>query len=170
MNFKFIQNSLRAGIFVLFSITLTANTYADYNNALDARLNTFKQECKDMIRPARYEGSRITYYAQSKENQKKSVEVFLLVDSEYSFAISGKECSTALTIRFYDSENADKRMLIKEIKSAQLLNTLVSSNDLNALYVRKFPKAGRLKNVVVEYEIAGGADKTEAIVLVIGYK
>jgi hypothetical protein len=165
-----MKNSIRAGFFLLLTVVLAASTFTDNKNALDARLNTFRQECKDLIRPARYEGSRVTYYTLTKKSQQKSVEVFMLVDAEYTFAISGKECSSGLTIRFYDSANKNDRKLIQEIKSAQGLNTLVSSTELNAVYHQKMPQSGRLKSTVVEYEIAGGMDKTEAVVLVIGYK
>lgn len=142
----------------------------DPKSALDAKLNLHKQECKDLIKPARYEGSRTTYFTLRKKSQIKSVELFLLLDNEYVLGISGKECSTSVTIRFYDSQNAASRTLIMEQKGINGKNNLFSSKDLNALYRKKMPQADRLKNVFVEYEVAPGDQKLEGIVLVIGNK
>ena len=143
---------------------------ADPKSALDARLNALKQECKDLIKPARYEGSRTTYFTLKKKTQKKSVELFLLLENDYVFGISGKECSTPVTIRFYDSEDTDSRTMILEQKSINGKNNLFNSKDLNAAYRKKVPGVERLKNVFIEYEITPGDEKLEGIVLVIGNK
>lgn len=156
--------------FFAFVALLLSNTLADGGNSTDARINTYKYECKQMIKPARYEGSRITYYTASKENQKKSVEAFLLLDTEYKFAFSGKECSSKVSVRFYDSEDESKRTLLKEIKNITGKNTLVSSLELSKVYRSKVNDKDRLKVVYIEYQIAGGNTKNEAIVMVVGYK
>lgn len=140
----------------------------DPKSALDAKLNAHKLDCKELIKPARYEGSRTTYFTLRKKAQLKSVELFLLLDNEYVFGIGGKECSTNVTIRFYDMADPEKRTLILEQKGVNGKNTLFSSKDLNNAYRKKVPEAERLKNVFVEYDVAPGNQKLEGIVLVIG--
>ena len=155
-------------VLLILSIVVTSETF-DSGSSFDARINTYKQECKTMIKPARYEGSRITYYAPSKEKQIKNIETFFIIDTEYILAFSGKECSTKLNVRIYDS-NSENRTLLKELKGIQGKNVSVSSTDLTKTFHKKVNKNERLKVVFVEYEIASGALKNEAIVLVVGYK
>ncbi|MES2587473.1 MAG: hypothetical protein V4622_00750 [Bacteroidota bacterium] len=159
-------------IFSIFTVAflLLSNAPLDNGNSSDARINTYKYECKQLIKPARYEGSRITYYNESQEEQKKSIETFFLLDTEYKLAFSGKECSTKLNIKIYDSADENKRVLLKEIKSGEAKNTLVSSKDLSATYAKKVTKSERLKVIYIEYTIAAKTKKNEAVVLVIGYK
>ena len=152
-----------------FALLLLSNTIADSGNSLDARLNTYKYECKQMIKPARYEGSRITYYAASKEVQKKTVEAYFLLNTEYKLAFSGKECSTKTSVRIYDSADDSKRTLLKEVKSIQGKNVVVSSKDLSETFAKKVTKTERLKVVYIEYTIGANVTKNEAAVLVIGY-
>ncbi len=142
----------------------------DPKSALDAKLNMHKQECKDLIKPARYEGSRTTYFTLRKKPQVKSVELFLLLDNEYVFGISGKECTTNVNIRFYDTGEESTRTLIMEQKGLNGKNNLFSSKDLNAAYRKKVPQADRLKNVFIEYDVAAGEQRLEGIVMVIGNK
>jgi cytoplasmic iron level regulating protein YaaA (DUF328/UPF0246 family) len=137
---------------------------------LDNRLNNLKNECKELIKPARYEGSRITYYTVKKKTQKKNIELFLLLESEYFFSVSTKECSTNINIRFFDSQDVSKRTLIWEEKSAKGKTLVISSKDLNTAYVKKVAGADRLKNIFIEYEIAPGKENLEAIVMVVGNK
>lgn len=151
-------------------ILLLSFSQDDPKSALDARLNGLKQECKEMIKPARYEGSRTTYYTLRKKPQQKSVELFLLLDNEYVFGVGCMEATADLTIRFYDSPDASKRTLILEEKGASGKNLLFSTKTLNAAYHKKVPEAERLKNVFIEYEIGPGKEKLEGIVLVIGNK
>jgi hypothetical protein len=148
---------------------LMSTVAIDARNPLDARLNTYKQECKDLIKPARFEGSRVTYYKLSKKVQYKNIEIFLIMDSEYLFAFSGKECSSKINVRFYDSMGED-RVLIHEEKAIQGKNVVVNSKDLNTAYRKKVPSAERLKNIYIDYEIGTGKEKPEGIVLVIGNK
>jgi hypothetical protein len=171
-----MNHLFRTFLLVAFFVGFSSNTLEDDQGfsiqgktALDARLNTYKEECKNLIKPARYDGARMTYYVLQKKPQKKIVEVFMLLSSEYKFAFSTKECSTTLTIRFYDSKDESNRTLIKEIKNAKGKNLVQSSDELNELYRKKQPKSERLKNMYVEYEIGAGKDKYEAIVMVVGY-
>lgn len=153
----------------IFTMVLLSNTSSDPGTSFDARINTYKYECKQLIKPARYEGSRVTYYAASKEKQIKSVETFFLLDTEYKLAFSGKECSTKLSIKIYDSSDEKKRVLLKEVKNAQGKNTLISSKDLYSVFRKKVSKQERLKMIYIEYNIAENAKGNEALVLVIGY-
>lgn len=163
---KLASFSLVAVLGILLSFTKT-----DPKSALDARLNGHKQECKELIKPAHYEGSRTTYFTLRKKQQFKSVELFLLLDNEYVFGVSGKECTTPVTLRFYDSGDAATRTLISEHKRINGKNQLFSTKDLNAAYKKKMPQAERLKNIYVEYDVASGKDlNLEGIVLVIGNK
>jgi hypothetical protein len=162
----FTNISLFALLVLLFSFT----EEVDPKSALDAKLNIYKQECKEMIKPARYEGSRTTYFTLRKKPQVKSVELFLLLDNEYVFGISGKECSTSVTVRFYDTPDQATRTLIMEQKGINGKNNMFSSKDLNALYRKKVPQAERLKNLFIEYDVASGEQKLEGIVMVIGNK
>lgn len=151
-------------------LVLLSNTFSGGNSSSDARINTYKQELKQLIKPARYEGARVSYYAPSKEMQRKNVETFFLLDTEYKLAFSGKECSTDLTIKIYDSNDEANRTLLKEIKNIKGKNTLVSSLDLGKSFYRKVNKKERLKLVYIDYEIASGNSQVEAVVLVVGYK
>lgn len=156
----------------LFTLTifLISNTVADNGNSMEARVNTYKHECKQLLKPARYEGSRITYYSLQKDVTVKSVESYLVLDTEYKFVFSGKECSTKVGVKFYDSADAKKRVMLKEIKNIQGKNLSVSSNELLPVFRKSVSATERMKTVVVEYTIAGGKAKQEAIVMVVGYK
>ncbi|MFN5415659.1 MAG: hypothetical protein ACK5B9_01295 [Flavobacteriia bacterium] len=156
----------------LFTLTifLFSSTVADNGNSMEARVNTYKHECKQMLKPARYEGSRITYYSLQKEATVKSVESYLVLDTEYKFVFSGKECTTKVGVKIYDSADAKKRVMLKEIKNIQGKNISVSSNELLPVFRKKVSATERMKTVVVEYTIAGGKTKQEAIVMVVGYK
>lgn len=162
---KLIHIALFASIAILSSFS-----EIDPKSALDARLNAHKAECKEMIKPARYEGSRTTYFTLRKKSQFKSVELFLLLDNEYVFGVSGKACSAGITVRFYDSADPDTRMLIHEHKGIEGKNQLFSTKEMNEVYKKKFPRVERLKNIFVEYEVAPGEQHLEGIVLVIGNK
>jgi hypothetical protein len=169
---KKVMNKLKS-IFLLVSLgaILLSNTenLVDPGTSFDARINTYKYECKQLIKPARYEGARITYYAASNEKQIKNVEAYFLLDTEYKLAFSGKDCSTKLGIKIYDSADENKRVLLKEIKNAHKKNTLVSSKELASNYSKKVSKNERLKVIHIEYTIAEKVTKNEAVVLVIGY-
>ncbi|MBI2258206.1 MAG: hypothetical protein HYU67_04830 [Flavobacteriia bacterium] len=137
--------------------------------AFNARINTYKHECKQLIKPARYEGSRVTFYTASKNSQKKSIETYFLMDTEYRIAFSGKESSVKLNVEIYTSMDPEKRVLLKEIKNLQGKNTSVSSIELNKVFHKKVNQTDRLKSVYIEYKIEGGNEKNEAIVMVLGF-
>lgn len=155
---------------VVAFLMLISATVADQANVLDNQLNALKQELKDLIKPARFEGSRVTYYKITKKPQFKNVEIFLLMESEYIFAFSGKVSSVPVHLRFYDSMDESERTLIYEVKNINEKNITVSSKDLNAAYRKKVPEVERLKRVFVEYEITKGSEKNEGVVMVIGNK
>lgn len=155
---------------IAFSLLLLSNTDADLGNSFEARINTYKYECKQMLKPLRYEGARVTYYGASKEDQTKTVESYLIIDTEYKFVLSGKESSTKVKVSFYDSSDEKKRTLLKELKNIQGKNLAVSSKELSAVFAKKVTKDERLKTIYTEYTITGGNSKNEAIVMVIGYK
>lgn len=159
---------LYSSLTVLFIVLLSSTS--DTGSSFDARLNTYKHECKQAIKPARYEGSRITYYSLSKEKQKKTVEAYLLLDTEYKFAFSGKECSSKVSVSIFDSADENKRVLLKEVKSIQGKNVVLSSNDMTKAYRKKYPNGDRLKVIFIEYRIEPSSVKNEAIVMVVGYK
>lgn len=141
------------------------------DSALEAQMNTLKQECKELIGGTRYEGSKITYFNVGKSKQTKSIEVFLLLANEYQFAISAKKCSVPVTVKVYDSSGETKgRTLIREFKKVQGKSWKFSSNELNELYLKKKPDSERLKNIHIEYSISSGAESKEGIVLVYGNK
>lgn len=165
------MKTIKRGFFAFVALfVLLAATRADQSNALDSQLNLLKQELKELIKPARFEGSRVTYYKISNKRQFKSVEIFLLMDSEYLFAFSGKASSVPVHVRFYDAIEEDERTMIFEVKNISDKNILVSSRDLNAVYRRKVTEVERLKRIFVEYEIAKGSEKSEGVVMVIGNK
>lgn len=154
---------------LLFSWGLMVSGVRD--NALDAQLNTLKQECKELISETRYEGSKTTYYNVTSSKQQKTVEVFMFLSNEYLFAISAKKCSVPVAIKLYDAPADSKdRILIKEIKKAQGANFKFSSNELNAAYQKKKGNVDRLKNLYFEYQINSGSQSKEGIVLVYGSK
>ncbi len=141
------------------------------NGALDAKLNTAKADCKELLNGARYEGSKTTYFALRKDKQVKSVEVFMFMSNEYIFAIGGKVCSAPLTVKIYDADADNKeRILIKEFKKVEGSNLTFSSKDLNSAYLKKKSNADKLKNLFIEYHIGSGSPNTEGIVLVYGSK
>lgn len=154
---------------VSLSLILLSNTLIGGSSS-DARINTYKQELKQAIKPARYEGSRVTYYAPSNENQVKNIELFTILDTEYKFAFSGKECTTDVSVKFYDSNDETKRTLLKEVNNIKGKNIVVSSKELTKNFHKKVNKNERLKVVFIEYQIAGGNKQLEAVVLVVGYK
>ncbi len=139
--------------------------------AFDAQVNTMKQDCKDLIKACRYEGSKVTYYSAGSSKQKKEVELFLFLAKEYQIAISAKKSLATVTVKFYDaSSDVDSRKLIKEYKNIQGKSFVVSSDELNKLYRKKVPEVERLKNIHVEYSLGTGKNVKEAVVLVYGFK
>lgn len=154
----------------LLSVLIFGFIKLDSKSDLDAQLNIYKKECKELIKPARYEGSRTTYFTRKKKKQKKSVEVFLVMDSEYRFALSGKACAGNVNLRVYDFSDESSSTLVYEQNGIQGKNVSFNSTDLNAVYRKKVPNADRLKNLVIEYEVASGEQKLEGIILVIGNK
>jgi hypothetical protein len=156
---------LSLGMWLLLSSTL------DEGGAFDAQVNTIKQQCKELIKNTRYEGSKTTYYNLSNSKQLKAVELFMFMAKEYQFAIGAKKCSVPLTVRIYDAAaDVEERTLIKEYKNVQGKNFMISSNELNKIYRKKVPEVERLKNVRIEYAIGTGKGGREAIVLVFGHK
>jgi hypothetical protein len=139
-------------------------------NALDTELNQIKKECKERIEPARFEGSRFTYFKPTNKSQFKSVEVFLILNAEYIFALSTKAATSPVSLRIYDSNDAATRVLIYEQKIIENKTITLNSKDLVELYFKKNPKATRLKNLIFEYEFAKGQSKNGGVVLVIGSK
>lgn len=152
------------------ALTLLSTTEADGGSSLDARVNTFKAECRHQLRPFRYEGSRITYYSAQKEDVKRGIEAYMVLDTEYKFVFSGKDASTKVTLRIFDQSDEKKRTLLKEVKTIQNKIEIVSSAELSKTYLKKTKASERLKMVYLEYSIESGSTKNEAIVLVIGYK
>ncbi|MNK21377.1 hypothetical protein D3C87_396310 [compost metagenome] len=141
------------------------------DSALEAQMNTLKQECKELINGARYEGSKITYYNVGNSKQTKNIEVFMFLSNEYQFAVSAKKCSVPVSIKIFDAPNDVKgRTLVKEFKKVQGKNWKFSSNELNELYLKKKHGSDRLKNIHIEYSIASGKESKEGIVLVYGNK
>jgi hypothetical protein len=152
-------------------LLLLMSSSQDNGSQFDAQINTLKQECKELIKYTRYEGSKTTYYTVGALKQMKSVELFLFLPKEYQFAIGAKKCSVALTVRIYDAgSDVEERILIKEYKNVQGKNFVISSTELNKHYRKKMPEVERLKNVHIEYHIANGKPAKEAIVLVFGHK
>lgn len=152
---------------ILLSIAPTKTTG---DGALEAQVNTMKQECKELIKECRYEGSKVTYYIPGSK-QNKSIELFLFLAKDYQFAVSAKKSTVPVTLKIYDAASDVKdRNLIKEFKNVQGKNTVVNSSELNKLYRKKMPEVERLKNVHVEYSIGAGKGGKEAIVLVYGHK
>lgn len=139
------------------------------DNVLEAQMSTLKQECKEMIKGTRYEGSKITYFTAGSSKQTKNIEVYTFLLDEYKFAISAKKCTAALTVKIYDAPADNKeRVLIKEFKKAQGKNLKFSTTELNDAYVAKIPDADRLRNIHIEYAIGSGKGTKEGIVLVYG--
>jgi len=139
------------------------------DNVLEAQMSTLKQECKEMIKGTRYEGSKITYYTLGSSKQMKNIEVYTFLLDEYKFAVSAKKCTASLTVRIYDAPSDNKeRVLIKEFKKAQGTNMKFSTSELNDLYEAKNPDADRLRNIHIEYTIGSGKGNKEGIVLVYG--
>jgi hypothetical protein len=139
------------------------------DNVLEAQMSTLKQECKELIKGTRYEGSKITYFTLGSSKQVKSIEVYTFLLDEYKFAISAKKCSASLTVRIYDAPaDNSERVLIKEFKKTQGKNLKFSTTELNDAYVAKIPDADRLRNIHIEYAIGSGKASKEGIVLVYG--
>lgn len=156
---------LALGIIVLTSAVTIQN-----DGAFDAQINTLKQECKDMIKGTRYEGSKVTYY-NAGSKQTKTVELFMFLTNEYQFAISAKKCDVTLTVRLYDAAaDVEERTMIKEFKNMQGKNFSFSTTELNKIYRKKVPEVERLKNLHIEYVLGSGKTAKEAIVLVMGHK
>lgn len=156
---------LSLGLFLLLSITTGSG-----DGAFDAAVNTLKQDCKDMIKGTRYEGSKITYF-NGGSKQVKSVELFMFLPNEYQIAIGCKKSLSPVTIRIYDApSDVNDRTLVKEYKNMQGKNFTISTKELNAAYRKKVPEVERLKNVHIEYSIGAGKSGKEAIVLVYGHK
>lgn len=139
------------------------------NGALEAEMNTLKAECKALMKNARYEGAKITYYTPAAAKQVKEVELFLFTSDPYIFAVSTKKCSQPVTIRIYDAtSDVPERILLKEFKSQKGRNFTFASEDLNKIYRRQMPEVERLKNIVAEYSIPSGKGGKEGVVLTIG--
>lgn len=139
------------------------------NGALEAEMNTLKAECKALMKNARYEGAKITYYSHGSARQMKEVELFLFTSDPYIFAVSTKKCSQPVSIKIYDaSSDVPERMLLKEFKNQKGRNFTFTSEELNKTYRRQMPEVERLKNIVVEYAIPSGKGAKEGIVLTIG--
>lgn len=154
---------------ILFMNALQSFVF-DEPNPLDAALNELKKECKELITPARFEGSRVTYYKIGKKVQTKNVEVYFNRDGEYVMAFGGKMCSIPVNIKFYNDIEGTDRVLVYEEVGIQGKNLVLNSNTLNEHYRSKVDPQGRLKIIYIEYEIAKGKEKPEGIVLVIGSK
>jgi hypothetical protein len=159
-------------IFFLFIgiMALTSAATLQGDGAFDAQINTLKQECKEMIKGSRYEGSKITYY-NAGGKQTKTVEMFMFLTNEYQFAVSAKKCSVPLTVRLYDAAaDVEERTLVREFKSVQGKNFSFNTTELNKTYRKKVPEVERLKNLHIEYVLGSGKAAKEAIVLVMGHK
>lgn len=158
-------------VFLLIAIlAVTSAATLQSDGAFDAQINTLKQECKNMIKGTRYEGSKITYYNVGGK-QTKTVEMFMFLPNEYHYAISAKKCSVPLTVRLYDAAaDVEERTMIREFRNVQGKNFSFNTNDLNKLYRKKVPEVERLKNLHIEYSIGSGKNGKEAIVLVMGHK
>lgn len=155
-------------IFGIIALTSAATLQGD--GAFDAQVNTLKQECKDMIKGTRYEGSKVTYY-NAGSKQTKTVEMFMFLPNEYQYAVSAKKCGVALTVRLYDAAaDVEERTLIKEFKNMQGKNFAFNTTELNKIYRKKVPEVERLKNLHIEYAIGSGKTNKEAIVMVMGHK
>jgi hypothetical protein len=151
-------------------LALTSAAILQGDGAFDAQINTLKQECKDMIKGTRYEGSKVTYY-NAGSKQIKTVEMYMFLPNEYQYAISAKKCSVPLTIRLYDAAaDVEERTMIREFKNVQGKNFSFSTNDLNKVYRKKVPEVERLKNLHIEYTLGSGKNGKEAIVMVMGHK
>lgn len=157
--------------FLIFGIiALTSAATLQRDGAFDAQINTLKQECKDMIKGTRYEGSKVTYY-NAGNKQTKTVELFMFLPNEYQCAISAKKCSVPLTVRLYDAAaDVEERTMIKEYKNMQGKNFSFSTTELNKIYRKKVPEVERIKNLHIEYAIGSGKTSKEAIVMVMGHK
>jgi hypothetical protein len=156
---------ITAGILIVGSLIS-----AGLDGALEAKMNTIKEECRDAISDTRYEGSKLTYFS-SGAKQVKSVELFLFNNSVYIFAVSGKATMDGLTLKVYDAAaDVKERKLIKEIKKLNGHTTTFSSTELNQAYAKQVKGVDRLKNVYLEYHIAAGKSGNQGIVLVYGSK
>lgn len=158
---------------ILFAgfLLLTGAAQQPGDGAFDAQVNTIKQECKDLIKGTRYEGTKVTYYNAGKSRQTKKVEVFLLLSNEYQFAVSAKKCTVPLTVRIYDApEDAKDRHLVMEYKGIKGKNFTFSSSELNTAWRKQVKGADRLKNLHIEYALGSGKNNKEAIVMVMGHK
>jgi hypothetical protein len=157
------------GLLFLGLVAISATLGSD-DGEFEAQVNTLKQDCKNLIKSSRYEGSKVTYFTAGKK-QTKSIELFMFLANEYQIAIGGKKCTPSLTIKIYDAAaDVEDRTLIKEYKSMQGKNTVISSTELNTIYRKKVPQVERLKNIHIEYSIGSGKSAKEAIVLVYGHK
>jgi len=144
---------------------------ASDDGAFDAQINTLKGECKALLKDARYEGAKITYFNPGNSKQTKNVEVFMFLSNEYVYAVSTKKCTAPLTIRLYDAaSDVEERTLIKEYKNHQGKLFTFNSLELNKIYRKKVPEVERLKNLHIEYSIGTGKAAKEAIILVMGHK
>lgn len=162
---KIVQFSLPLVLSVLWIGLISGGN----DSALEAQMSTLKQECREMIKGTRYEGSRITYYTVGSSKQVKNLEVYTFLLDEYKFALSTKKCSVPVTIRIYDaSPDVTEKVLIKEYKKVQGKNLKFSTSELNDLYQAKNPDADRLRNIHIEYSISSGKASKEGIVLVYG--
>lgn len=154
---------------VLFVLGLLVSATLE-GGAIEAQMNTLKEECKEMISGTRYEGSKVTYYSVG-DKQKKSIELYMFMNNEYHFAVNAKKSSVSIGLKIYDADESVKdRLLIKEYKKINGQAIKFTSTELNELYRKKVKGVERLKTIVVEYQISSGKIGKEGVVLVYGSK
>lgn len=152
------------------AVVLVGSISAGVGGALEAQMNTLKEECKGMISGTRYEGSKITYYTVGTK-QTKTIELFMFLNNEYHFAVSAKKSTPAISLKIYDAaEEVEGRKLIKEIKRLNGQMITFTSTELNESYRKKVAGVDRLKNIFLEYHIGSGKTEKEGLVLVYGSK
>ncbi len=156
-------------ILAILFIFLTSGLYQDHSK-YEAKVNTYKEECKQDIKPARYESSIVTYYNTSKNSQTKSLEILLISSGNYVFSVNGKLCNSNVEMKIYDNPSDNKKRNL--LKTIELKNQMVNfeSNDLNIAFRKMVKNADRLKKVFIEYEISEGSESQDAIILVLGLK
>jgi hypothetical protein len=165
---KVLQNMIKTFICLMVCFVV-CSFHVESQNPLDEELNEYKAECKELIKPARYEGARVTYYKISKKTQSKNLEIYFNQDAEYTIAFSAKLSTVDINVNFYYGYD-DDRILIYSEKSIEGKNVTVSSNLLNEAYREKVDPQGRIKSIYIEYEIGSGKEKPEGVVMVIGSK
>lgn len=159
---QFFCNLMLVLIYFVFSAQTTSGS-------LETQVNALKQQSKDALKDARYEGAKVVYYYVGGEKQTKTVELYFLLPSEYKIVINGKKCSVTVNVNLYDApEENEDRHLIKTIKKINGKETILSLTELNETYRKKVPEVERIKDLFVEYVIDSGKPNKEAIILVTG--